>query len=152
MRVYSCRVFHGASVPNAFAYRFEIKRTGKVVVFSGDRAPHTAEADRVFSELARDADVLVHEALVMSAVDQILQTVSPKLRKTVRAMLTAGHTDVTRLPGIAKAANVSRVVMHHYVPAAPPPSAFLAAASAAASKIRYRGELVAPTDLDVIPL
>lgn len=42
--------------------------------------------------------------------------------------------------------------MTHYVPAAPPPSAFLGAASDAASQVSYTGELIAPTDLDVIQL
>ena len=35
------RVFHGPEVDDAYAYRFTVKRTGKVVAFSGDTAAGT---------------------------------------------------------------------------------------------------------------
>jgi ribonuclease BN (tRNA processing enzyme) len=153
VRVFSCRVYHGDAIPNAFAYRFEVKATGKVVVFSGDRkAPYTAAADAVFTGLARDADVLVHEAFLMSAIKQVLQTVPPAQQQTVLDTLIGGHTDSTQVPGIAKAAGAKRLVINHYVPAMPPPSAFYTATSGAASAVGYAGEIITPTDLDIIQL
>jgi ribonuclease BN (tRNA processing enzyme) len=57
VRVEATRVFHGPEVVDAYAYRFTVKRSGKVVVFSGD----TAAPDANLIALARDCDVLVHE-------------------------------------------------------------------------------------------
>lgn len=152
VRVLACRVYHG-DVPTALAYRFEIKATGKVVVFSGDRnGQHSTAADDLFLQLAADADVLVHEAVLMSAIEQILQNVPPDQRDQVRELLVGGHTDVALLPGIAAAARAKSLVLNHYVPAAAPQAAFLATARAAAAQVGYTGPIAAPTDLDVIPL
>ena len=51
VRVDATRVFHGPEVADAYAYRFSIKKTGKVIVFSGDTAAH----DVNLAAIARDA-------------------------------------------------------------------------------------------------
>ena len=53
--VHAVRVSDVPAVPDAFPYRFEIKRTRKVVVFSGDRHPTHSSADEEFLALARGA-------------------------------------------------------------------------------------------------
>lgn len=152
VRVYAARVFHGPTVPDAFAYRFHLKRSRKVVVFSGDRGPSSPAVNRQFIAFARDADVLVHEVLLTSAVDQLLQSVEPSRRETLRRNIVTGHTEASLLPAIAKAADAKRIVMSHYSPAFPPPAAFLAPAVQAANQIGYTGEIVAATDLHSITL
>ena len=57
--VSATRVFHGDDVPNAYAYRFDIKRDGSSVVFSGD----TFEPNANLIALAQGASLLVHEAM-----------------------------------------------------------------------------------------
>jgi hypothetical protein len=44
------------------------------------------------------------------------------------------------------------VVFSHYTPLPKPPQEYLTKAREAAEEIAYDGELVAPLDLDVIPL
>ena len=53
VRVEATRVFHGPEVAHAYAYRFTVKSTGKVVVFSGDTAAPDAEPDRAGPGLRR---------------------------------------------------------------------------------------------------
>jgi ribonuclease BN (tRNA processing enzyme) len=64
-------VFHGPEVRTAYAYRFTIKSTGKVVVFSGD----TAAPDDNLIALAQGADVLVHEVQDNDNVEKIVSTI-----------------------------------------------------------------------------
>ena len=56
------------------------------------------------------------------------------------------------LPGVAQQANAKRLAFCHYTPLPQPPAVFLAKAQAAAAAIGYAGQIIAPTDLDVIAL
>jgi ribonuclease BN (tRNA processing enzyme) len=148
LRVSATRVFHGTEVRDAYAYRFDLRRTGRSVVFSGD----TAGPNEQLIELAREADVLIHEVQLNARLDLILDQVEPPRREALRRHLVTTHTDVADLPRVAKAANVKRLVMCHYVPAFLPPTEFLTEARKAAEAVGYEGEIVAPADLDVIVL
>jgi ribonuclease BN (tRNA processing enzyme) len=148
LRVSGTRVFHGAEVRDAYAYRFDVVRTGRSIVFSGD----TAGPNEQLIELAGDADVLVHEVQLNARLDLILDQVPPARRGALRQHLVTTHTDVLDIPRVALAANVKRVVMCHYVPAFLPPAAFLEAGKQAAEAVGYEGEVLAPADLDVIVL
>jgi ribonuclease BN (tRNA processing enzyme) len=148
LRVSATRVFHGAEVRDAYAYRFDVSRTGRSVVFSGDTDGPNAE----LIALARDADLLIHEVQLNSRLDLILDQVPPERREALRHHLVTTHTDVLDIPRVALAANVKRVAMCHYVPAFLPPAAFLEAAREAAEAVGYEGEVLAPADLDVIVL
>jgi ribonuclease BN (tRNA processing enzyme) len=148
VRVSGTRVFHGAEVRDAYAYRFDVPRTGKSVVFSGD----TAGPNEQLIELAREADVLIHEVQLNARLGLILDQLQPQRREALRHHLVTTHTDVLDLPRVALAANVKRVVMCHYVPAYLPPAEFLEAAREAAEAVGYEGEILAPADLDVIVL
>jgi ribonuclease BN (tRNA processing enzyme) len=146
--VSATRVFHGAEVRDAYAYRFDVRRSGRSVVVSGD----TAGPNEQLIELARNADILIHEVQLNARLDLILDQVAHERREALRRHLVTTHTDAADIPRVAQAANVKRLVMCHYVPAFLQPAAFLAAAREAAAAVGYEGEIVAPADLDVIML
>jgi ribonuclease BN (tRNA processing enzyme) len=146
--VSATRVFHGTEVRDAYAYRFDVRRSGRSVVVSGD----TSGPNEQLIELASDADVLIHEVQLNARLDLILDQVAHERREALRRHLVTTHTDAADLPRVARAANVKRLVMCHYVPAFLQPAAFLAAAREAAAAVGYEGEIVAPADLDVIML
>ncbi|MFJ4622417.1 MBL fold metallo-hydrolase [Streptomyces sp. NPDC088812] len=142
------RVFHGSEVKDAYAYRFTIKASGKTVVFSGD----TAAPDANLIRLARNSDVLVHEAMDTSLIDKITASLPQAQAEELRTHMIQAHSDVSDLPAVAKAAGAQRLVFCHYTPIPQAPSVFAAKAQAAADAIGYRGSIIAPSDLDVITL
>ncbi|WP_246080935.1 MBL fold metallo-hydrolase [Modestobacter altitudinis] len=146
--VEATRVFHGAEVPNAYAYRFTVKRTGKVVVFSGD----TAAPDQNLIGLAQGCDVLVHECQDNDRVDELAAGLPAAQGAALRQHLYEAHSNVRDLPAVAKAAGAEKLVFCHYTPTPQPPAVYLRKARDAARSIGYRGEIVAPSDLDVIRL
>ena len=68
--------------------------------------------------LAQGADVLVHEALYVPAIDRLAARVSyaPRLREH----LLASHTPVEDCARVATAAGVKTLVLSHLVPADDP--------------------------------
>ena len=149
VRVDATRVFHGPEMADAFAYRFTVKSTGKVVVFSGD----TAALDANLIALARDCDVLVHEVQDNDDVERLAASFpTPEQGAALKEHLLNSHSDVRDLPRVGKAAGAARVVFSHYTPVPKPPSEYLDKARESAEEIGYDGELVAPLDLDVVTL
>jgi ribonuclease BN (tRNA processing enzyme) len=149
VRVEATRVFHGPEVTDAYAYRFTVKDSGKVVVFSGD----TAAPDANLIGLARDCDVLVHEVQDNDDVERLAASFpTPEQGAALREHLLNAHSDVRELPRVGRAAGAARVVLSHYTPLPKPPREYLAKARETAEEIGYDGELVAPLDLDVLPL
>lgn len=146
--VAATRVFHGPEVADAYAYRFTIKRTGKVVVFSGDTAAHNAN----LIALAKDCDVLVHEAQNNSAVEGIAAGLPGSRGAELSKHLFEAHSSVLELPAVAAAAGAGKLVLSHYTPSVQHPEAWLAMILPAAEQAGYTGEIVAPSALDVIPL
>lgn len=147
--VEATRVFHGPEVAHAYAYRFTVKRTGKTVVFSGD----TAAPDTNLIELARGCDVLVHEVQDNDNVQRIADSFpSPEQGQVLKKHLMEAHSDVRDVPRVAHAAGVGRVVFSHYTPMPQSPSTYLEKAQPVADEIGYPGEIIAPSELDVIPL
>lgn len=142
------RVFHGPEVEHAYAYRFTIKRTGRVVVLSGDTAAPNAN----LIELARGCDVLVHEAQDNDMVDRLAARLPAEQGEAMRRHLLEAHSDVRDLPRVAQAAGARRLVFCHYTPVPQPAAHYLAAATAVAEKVGYDGEIIAPEDLEVIEL
>jgi ribonuclease BN (tRNA processing enzyme) len=142
------RVFHGPEVANAYAYRVTSKRSGTVVVFSGD----TAALDANLVALARDCDVLVHEVQDNDMVDRIAASLPPEQGDALRRHLLEAHSDVRELPRIGLASGAKKLVFCHYTPIPQPAKVYLAKAMAVAEEIGYVGEIVAPEDLDVIAL
>lgn len=147
--VEATRVFHGPEVPHAYAYRFTLKSSGKVAVFSGD----CAAPDAHLIELARDCDVLVHEVQDNDNVQRIADSFpSPEQGAVLKQHLLEAHSDVRDVPRVAHSAGAGRVVFSHYTPLPQAPETYLAKAQVVADEIGYGGTVIAPAELDVIPL
>lgn len=91
-----------------YAYRFETP--DRSFVFSGDTRPSEA-----LIELARGADVLVHEAMLLSQLREVRDGNAPRLMDH----LLRSHTTTEELGRVAQAAGVRTLVLSHLVPAMP---------------------------------
>jgi ribonuclease BN (tRNA processing enzyme) len=94
-------------ITDNFAYKFETP--DGVIVFSSD-----TNYNPKLAEFAKDADVLVHEALYVPWVDRLVTRV--KNGATLKKHLLASHTAAEDVGRIADAANVKVLVMSHLVP------------------------------------
>jgi ribonuclease BN (tRNA processing enzyme) len=90
-----------------FAYKFETP--DGTVVFSSDTAYNPKLA-----EFAHGADVLVHEALYVPAVDRLV--LKTKNGATLKKHLMDSHTSTEDVGRIAAAAGVKVLVLSHFVP------------------------------------
>ncbi|HTI39757.1 MAG TPA: MBL fold metallo-hydrolase [Vicinamibacterales bacterium] len=105
VRVTAARVEHPL-VPLALAYRFDCP--DRSIVFSGD-----TRASTHLVELARNADVLVHEVLLPSRLP-------PDMPDAVRRHILNSHTAAEDVGRVAAEANVKTLVLTHLVPTEPP--------------------------------
>lgn len=96
-----------APVTPAFAYRFDA--ADRSIVISGD----TARSDNLI-KLAKNADVLVHEALYVPGVDRIVATVGNA--STLKKHIIDSHTAVEDCGRVAEAAGVKTLVLSHLIP------------------------------------
>lgn len=94
-------------IETAFAYRFDA--ADRSIVISGD----TAFSKNLIA-LAQGADVLVHEALYVPAVDRIVATVPNAT--TLKQHIIDSHTAVEDCGRVAQAAGVKTLVLSHLVP------------------------------------
>lgn len=106
VRVTAAQVSH-PPFRHAFAYRFDCP--DRSIVFSGDTAPSQALVD-----LARGADLLVHEVMYLPAMESLIASEpnAPRLREH----LLASHTTCEAVGRIATAAGVGTLVLSHFVP------------------------------------
>jgi ribonuclease BN (tRNA processing enzyme) len=98
-------------IKNAFAYRFDT--ADRSIVVSGD----TAMSKNLIA-LATGADVLVHEAMWVPAVDRIVANVPNA--STLKEHIIASHTSAEDCGRVAAAAGVKTLVLSHLVPADDP--------------------------------
>lgn len=110
VKVTAARVQHPPVTP-AFAYRFDCP--DRSIVFSGDTRP-----SENLVELARGADILVHEVIDLEAIDQVVKDEAMATR--LRAHLEAAHTPMSEVGRIATEAGVKTLVLNHFVPGTPP--------------------------------
>jgi ribonuclease BN (tRNA processing enzyme) len=89
-----------------YAYRFDTP--DRSFVFSGDTRPSDA-----LIALARGADVLVHEAMLESALRTITDSNAPRLMDH----LLRSHSTTEEVGRVAEAAGVGTLVLSHLVPA-----------------------------------
>lgn len=106
VKVTAFRTPHPPIVDN-FAYKFETP--DGTVVFSSDTAYNPTLA-----EFAHGADVLVHEALYVPAVDRLV--IKTKNGATLKKHLMESHTATEDVGRIASAAAVKVLVLSHFVP------------------------------------
>jgi ribonuclease BN (tRNA processing enzyme) len=107
VRVTSALVDHYTVKP-AFAYRFD--SANRSVVLSGD----TTYCPRLV-DLARGADLLIHEAMYLPGIDQLAGENAPKLREH----LLKSHSTTEQVGMVAAEAGVKKLVLSHLVPASP---------------------------------
>jgi len=135
VRVTACLVPHGPIKP-AFAYRFDTAR--RSIVISGDTGYTEA-----LIELACGADVLVHEAIYLPAIDRLLAK-NPNA-STLRSHLIEGHTTPEDAGRVATAAGVRHLVLSHLVPGDDP--AVTDAMWLEAARQTYAGPITVGRDL-----
>lgn len=107
VKVTSTLVDHYTVKP-AFAYRFDTSH--RSIVISGDT---TYSANLV--ALARNADLLIHEAMYLPAIDQLAKENAPRLREH----LLRSHSTTEQVGMVAAQAGVKKLVLSHLVPASP---------------------------------
>ncbi len=106
VRVTAARVRH-PPVKDAFAYRFDTK--DRSVVFSGDTIYSPELID-----LAKGADVLVHEVYYLPGLDALFKRVATAA--TLRERIVASHTATADVGRVAAAAGVKKLVLYHLIP------------------------------------
>lgn len=142
VRVTSVLVSHPPVKP-AYGYRFDFR--DRSIAFSGDTVPLEAVA-----EMARGADVLVHEAMDLPAMERSIkqEVASGRLRaasfETVMHHMMADHSPVEEAGRIAQEAGVKTLVLSHLVPA---PISISDATWRAAAARHFRGEIIVGHDL-----
>jgi ribonuclease BN (tRNA processing enzyme) len=135
MTVRSALVDHPPVVPS-FAYRFDA--ADRSIVISGD----TARSDRVV-KLAEGADVLVHSAVYLPAVDRLLTRV-PNATALKRSIVE-DQTSAEDAGRVAQAAGVKTLVLSHLIPADDPE--VTEQMWAAAARVHFRGSIIVDRDL-----
>jgi ribonuclease BN (tRNA processing enzyme) len=123
-------------VTPAFAYRFD--SADRSIVISGD----TARSDNLI-RLAQGADVLVHEALYVPAVDRLVAKVANA--STLRQHIIDSHTSAEDVGRVAQASGVKTLVLSHLVPSDDPlvtEQMWLEAA-----RVHFRGTVIVAKDL-----
>jgi len=110
VKVTAALVAHPPVVP-AFAYRFDCP--DRSIVFSGDTRPTDA-----LVELARNADVLVHEVMYQPALEKLIASEPNAAR--LREHLLASHTTTEQVGRVATEAGVKTLVLNHFVPGGDP--------------------------------
>lgn len=108
--VTAARVAH-PPITDAYAYRFDCP--DRSIVFSGDTAP-----SQTLVELAKDADVLVHEVMYLPALEKLIASEPDAGR--LREHLLASHTSTADVGRIATEAGVKTLVLTHFVPGGDP--------------------------------
>jgi ribonuclease BN (tRNA processing enzyme) len=105
LKVTSTLVDHYTVKP-AFAYRFDTAR--RSVVVSGD----TTYSPNLVA-LAKNADLLIHEAMYLPAIDRLAGENAPRLREH----LLRSHATTEQVGLVAAQAGVKKLILSHLVPA-----------------------------------
>jgi ribonuclease BN (tRNA processing enzyme) len=135
VKVTSVLVHHPPVVP-AFGYRFDAR--DRSIVISGDTTP----SDNLI-QLARGADVLVHDALYEPALDRMVAGVQNATR--LKQSILSHHTTAEDAGRVAQAAGVKTLVLSHLVP--PEDPAVTEAMWLDAARRHFRGTVIVGKDL-----
>jgi ribonuclease BN (tRNA processing enzyme) len=98
----------------SFARRFAAD--GKTVVFSGDTEANPA----LFSWLARDADLLLHECYSRSALERYALNRPPEMVQRIMTAIPEAHCEVNDTARVACEAAARRLVLTHLLSAEEP--------------------------------
>lgn len=121
----------------AFGFRFDTAH-GSVTI-SGDTAPTPN-----MIELARDTDLLLHEAIDFDFVEATYRGLDDEGSRASRDHHHKSHTSVAQAARIATQAGARALALHHLVPATAAAGVWQAATD------DFAGEFILPDDLDVI--
>ncbi|MFL4473075.1 MBL fold metallo-hydrolase [Paeniglutamicibacter sp. MACA_103] len=124
-------------VAPAFAFRFDT--AGGSVTISGDTAPCGN-----LVRLARDTDLLLHEAIDFDSIQQAYVGEDPVTAAATMDHHRKSHTSPVQAGEIATLAGARRLALHHLVPGNAAPEAWQSARES------YSGPFYVPEDLDVI--
>ena len=139
VRVTSVLVQHPPVRP-AFGYRFDF--ADRSIAFSGDTVPLEAVA-----RMAHGADVLVHEAIDMAAMDRMeRQNASPAEYEIAMHHMRADHSPIEDVGRIAQEAGVKTLVLSHLSPSIDIPDETWRAGAAK----HFKGNIIVGHDLMVI--
>jgi ribonuclease BN (tRNA processing enzyme) len=137
-------IVHHPPVKPALGYRFDFR--DRSIAFSGDTTPVEAVA-----QLARGADVLVHEAMLASEIAAYVRgevaNGRPGSFDELMAHLNASHSPIEDVGRIAQEAGVKTLVLSHLAPAIDTITDDEWRAPAA--KV-FKGEIIVARDLMVI--
>lgn len=123
-------------IEDSFALSFKSQKHH--VVFSGDTAHLPA-----LSEFSKDADLLVHEAMLVDGVEALVARVGNGDDR-LRNHLFASHSSAEEAAQIARKAGVKAIALHHLIPSDDP--AFTRKNWEDAVKPHYDGKLFIGTD------
>lgn len=123
-------------IRHAFAYRFDAE--DRAIVISGD-----TRRDEALVALAKGADVLVHEALYVPAVDRLVARVPNA--STLKQHIVDSHTSAEDCGRVAAEAGVKTLVLSHLVPSDDP--LVTDAMWIAAARRHFAGEIIVASDL-----
>jgi ribonuclease BN (tRNA processing enzyme) len=135
MKVTAALVPHPPVTP-ALAFRFDT--ADRSIVISGDTAYSEA-----LIELAKGADVLVHETMFLPAIERLAQRIGNGAR--LLEHLKAAHTSTEEVGRVAAAAGVKLLVMSHLVPGDDP--AITDEQWTAGARQHFTGRIVVGRDL-----
>jgi ribonuclease BN (tRNA processing enzyme) len=93
---------------HAFGFRFDTRE--RSIVISGDTKPSPS-----LVQLAKGADVLVHEAMYVPGIDRMLAK-RPYVPPRLKQFLVEGHTSAEDCGRIAAQAGVKTLVLSHLLP------------------------------------
>src|SRR2546428_9075888 len=134
VKVTSALVDHPPVTP-ALAFRFDCP--DRSIVFSGD----TNKSDNLI-RLAKGADVLVHEALYVPAVDRLVARIPNAA--TLKKHIIDSHTSVEDVGRVAAAPGVKTLLLSHLVAAdGPTPTAPM---WIDAARPHFKGDIVVARD------
>ena len=131
-------VVHHPPIAPAFAFR--IDGPDRSIVFSGD----TSMSDAVIA-LAKNADVLVHEAEDMAAVEKLIRSMPGRNVEAGLKHHYETHTSGEDVGKVAAAANVKKLVFSHIGPIADDPA--LPDILSNAARKNFSGDIVVGKDL-----
>ena len=134
VRVTSALVDHYTVKP-AFAYRFDTPN--RSIVISGD----TTYSEQLV-DLARGADLLIHEAMYLPGVDQLAAG-----NQSLKRHLLRSHSTTEQVGIVAARAGVKKLVLSHLVPAFPSITDDMWLAGV---RRNFRGEAIVGRDLQDI--
>jgi len=101
----------GLVTQQSFAFRFQTP--DRVIVFSGDTGP----CGQVIADLAKGADILVHEVVDLPGIERLLPVgPTPRWRADMMDHMRTEHSTPEEIGRVARDAGVKQVVLTHVIP------------------------------------